>query len=48
MRVCPQGARDAAVTVVMVGDSHAAQWMPAFGRAGAVGGWRFIALSNAL
>ncbi|WP_435748146.1 acyltransferase family protein [Nocardioides sp. SYSU DS0663] len=39
-RLCPRGDTDAERTVVVIGDSHARAWIPAFDRISEVGGWR--------
>ncbi|MFN8623695.1 MAG: SGNH hydrolase domain-containing protein [Chloroflexota bacterium] len=43
---CVWGDRTSSTTVVLVGDSHATQWMPAFDRAGDQRGYRVIVLSK--
>jgi hypothetical protein len=41
-RDCVYGNKEAAVTVALVGDSHAAQWFPALERAARTRGWRIL------
>jgi hypothetical protein len=43
---CVIGAPDAARNVVLLGDSHAAMWMPAFDRAGKQANWRVTVLTK--
>jgi peptidoglycan/LPS O-acetylase OafA/YrhL len=43
-RICPVGDVDAARTMMVVGDSHIGQWMPAFDALGSVAGYRVIPL----
>lgn len=43
---CSFGAPEAARTVVLVGDSHAAQWFPALDRVAAENGWRLVSLTK--
>ncbi|HTE49586.1 MAG TPA: acyltransferase family protein [Kofleriaceae bacterium] len=40
--VCHYGPRDARVTIALVGDSHAANWEPAFERLAVTRGWHVI------
>jgi peptidoglycan/LPS O-acetylase OafA/YrhL len=44
---CVFGARDAATTVVLFGDSHAAHWFPAVQRVAAERSWRVVTLLKA-
>ncbi len=46
-KVCSFGAGSAAKTLVLFGDSHAAQWLPAANRAAANHGWRVVTLFKA-
>jgi hypothetical protein len=39
---CIYGATNGATTVVLFGDSHAAQWMPAMNKVAAAHGWKLI------
>jgi peptidoglycan/LPS O-acetylase OafA/YrhL len=39
---CAYGAKDATLTLALVGDSHAAQWFPALARLAAHEGWRVV------
>ncbi len=39
---CTYGDKDSAFTVAIVGDSHAAQWVPAFQELGRTKGWRVL------
>ena len=39
---CLYGDPGGSITVVLFGDSHAAQWMPALNKVGAANGWRII------
>ncbi len=39
---CAYGDTRSPVTVVLIGDSHAAQWFPALDRAGNVWGWKIV------
>jgi hypothetical protein len=39
---CIYGASNGAITVVLFGDSHAAQWMPAMNKVAAAHGWKLI------
>ena len=43
---CAFGRADAAVHVVLFGDSHAGQWFPALERLAAEKGWRLVALTK--
>ena len=45
-RECVFGVSDAAATVVLIGDSHAAQWFPALERLATERGWRLVALTK--
>ncbi|MFN8623645.1 MAG: SGNH hydrolase domain-containing protein [Chloroflexota bacterium] len=45
-RVCTYGRRDAATQIVLFGDSHAAQWLPALDRAGRREGWRIVSFTR--
>jgi hypothetical protein len=44
VRVCALGDRDAPTTVVLFGDSHAEQWLPALSEAGRSAGWQVVRL----
>ncbi|GAA1802715.1 SGNH hydrolase domain-containing protein [Luedemannella flava] len=44
---CTYGDRAGRTTVVLVGDSHAAQWLPALEPIAAERGWRLVALTKA-
>ena len=44
---CSFGAPDGATHVVLFGDSHALQWLPALAAAGSEAGWRVTALTKA-
>ncbi|MFN8622189.1 MAG: SGNH hydrolase domain-containing protein [Chloroflexota bacterium] len=46
VRPCTYGKPDAGTTVVLFGDSHAAQWLPAFDRAGRAAGWRIVSITH--
>ncbi|MFE4213647.1 acyltransferase family protein [Streptomyces sp. NPDC056844] len=46
-RPCVYGDRASARTVVLFGDSHAAQWFPALHRLAAVRGWKLVSLTKA-
>ncbi|EZP55141.1 putative O-antigen acetylase [Sphingomonas sp. RIT328] len=46
IRACPAGVLRSATTIAVVGDSHAAQWLPAFDRAGQRRGWRIVPLTK--
>lgn len=46
IRSCPSGAPDSSLKMVVVGDSHAAQWLPAFDIAGRKNGWTIIPLTK--
>jgi len=46
IRTCPAGAPDGAQTIAVVGDSHAAQWLPAFDLAGQRRSWRIVPLTK--
>ncbi|ODU64373.1 MAG: hypothetical protein BGO97_10245 [Micrococcales bacterium 70-64] len=41
---CAYGDTDSQTTVVLVGDSHASQWMPALDALGRADGWRLVTL----
>lgn len=43
---CVYGDPDATTAVVLIGDSHAAQWFPAFERIAKDRGWRFVSLTK--
>jgi len=43
---CVYGDPEGATTIVLVGDSHAAQWLPAFARAGLSAHWRIVLLAK--
>lgn len=43
-KICPQGDESAVRTVVLVGDSHAGQWIAALDRLGAEQGFRLVPL----
>lgn len=43
---CEFGVKDAKTTLVLFGDSHAAQWLPALDRLAREHGWRLIALTK--
>ncbi len=43
---CVFGVRDSATTVVLIGDSHAAQWFPALERLALEHHWRLIAMTK--
>jgi peptidoglycan/LPS O-acetylase OafA/YrhL len=43
---CSYGRLDAAKTVVLLGDSHALQWFPAFERLANRHGWRLVSLTR--
>jgi hypothetical protein len=43
---CVYGRPDGAVTVVLIGDSHAAHWFPTFERLADEEGWRLISLTK--
>lgn len=45
-RLCTYGARHARRTVVLFGDSHAAQWLPGLIEVGRRRGWRIVALTK--
>jgi peptidoglycan/LPS O-acetylase OafA/YrhL len=45
---CAYGATDAATTVVLFGDSHAAQWFPTLERLAGENSWRLVSLTKAL
>lgn len=45
---CEFGVKDAATTVVLFGDSHAAQWLPPLDKLAREHGWRLIALTKAV
>ncbi|HEX6130566.1 MAG TPA: SGNH hydrolase domain-containing protein, partial [Actinomycetota bacterium] len=45
---CVYGAAGSATTVVLFGDSHAAQWFPAMQRIAVERGWRLLSLTKAL
>jgi peptidoglycan/LPS O-acetylase OafA/YrhL len=44
---CVFGDRDSATTVVLLGDSHAAQWFPALNRIAKEQGWRLLSRTKA-
>lgn len=44
--LCTFGMLSAATTVVLFGDSHAAQWMPAFDAAGRSAGFRVVSITK--
>jgi peptidoglycan/LPS O-acetylase OafA/YrhL len=46
IRACPSGRLDSAVTMAVVGDSHAAQWLPSFDVAGQRSGWKIVPLTK--
>ncbi|MEV7085816.1 acyltransferase family protein [Streptomyces sp. NPDC093085] len=46
-RPCVYGDRAATRTVVLFGDSHAAQWFPALHRLAAARGWKLVSLTKA-
>lgn len=46
LRPCRFGDTSSSVDVVIFGDSHAAQWVPALARAGEVAGWRIIQMTK--
>lgn len=46
IKACPAGALDSPVSIAVVGDSHAAQWLPAFDDAGAHSGWKIVPLTK--
>jgi peptidoglycan/LPS O-acetylase OafA/YrhL len=46
-RPCVYGARSSSRTVVLFGDSHAAQWFPALQRLATARGWRLVSLTKA-
>ncbi len=43
---CEYGNLDAATTIVLLGDSHAAQWFPTLERLATERGWRLLALTK--
>jgi hypothetical protein len=43
---CGYGVKDAAFTVALVGDSHAAQWFPALERVAKHEGWRIVTFTK--
>jgi peptidoglycan/LPS O-acetylase OafA/YrhL len=45
---CVYGDAEAATTVVLFGDSHAAQWFPTLDRLAAERGWRLVVLTKTL
>ena len=45
-RLCVSGVEDAATTVVLYGDSHAAQWYPALEEIAAAHRWRLVSLTK--
>ncbi|MEU8706454.1 acyltransferase family protein [Streptomyces sp. NPDC048565] len=46
-RPCVYGDRTSSRTVVLFGDSHAAQWFPALQRLATVRGWKLVSLTKA-
>ncbi|MFE5598389.1 acyltransferase family protein [Streptomyces coelicoflavus] len=46
-RLCVYGDRTSSRTVVLFGDSHAAQWFPALRRLAGERGWRLVSLTKA-
>jgi hypothetical protein len=46
-RSCFYGDRSASRTIVLFGDSHAAQWFPALQRLATAGGWKLVSLTKA-
>ncbi|MFS8201785.1 acyltransferase family protein [Streptomyces sp. CWNU-52B] len=46
-RPCVYGDRTSSRTVVLFGDSHAAQWFPALRRLAATRGWRLVSMTKA-
>ncbi|WP_406144517.1 acyltransferase family protein [Streptomyces sp. NBC_01012] len=47
IRPCVYGDRTSSRTVVLFGDSHAAQWFPALQRLATVRGWKLVSLTKA-
>ncbi|MFB9466608.1 acyltransferase family protein [Streptomyces cinereospinus] len=46
-RLCVYGKRASSRTVVLFGDSHAAQWFPALERLATTRGWRLVSMTKA-
>lgn len=46
IKACPAGAVPSPTSIAVVGDSHAAQWLPAFAAAGARDGWKIVPLTK--
>jgi peptidoglycan/LPS O-acetylase OafA/YrhL len=46
VRTCTYGVAESAITVALVGDSHAAQWEPAFDQVAQQRGWRLDTLGK--
>jgi hypothetical protein len=43
---CSYGAKQPSRTIVLVGNSHAAQWLPALGKMADANGWRIVAMTK--